>query len=202
MSKIILLDKGHGGIIDNVYQTAPAKMFTFSSGEIAYEGVLNRQIGNKVIKGMKKKGFGYVDICPSELDIPLSERVRIINDYSKHYGVNNCLLISLHSNAGKGSGFEIWTSPGQTKSDEYAEIFYNMFSRRFPDVKMRHSVSDGDYDKEASFYILQKTACPAILPEFLFFDNWTDFQLLKSSAFQQRYADMIVDFVHKFNTMT
>ena len=47
--KNIILDFGHGGIDQNgTYTTAPAKMFTFSNGEIAYEGVLNRQIGGLV----------------------------------------------------------------------------------------------------------------------------------------------------------
>ena len=198
-NKIILIDKGHGGMINGVYQTAPDKMHVFNSGETAYEGVLNRQIGNKLIKRLDEEGLKYIDICPSELDIPLSKRVKTANTYAYEYGIDNCLLISLHSNAGGGTGFEIWTSPKQTTSDKYAEIFYNTFMVDFPDVKMRSDTSDGDHDKESAFYILQETICPAILPEFLFFDNWTDFQLLSNSDFQDRYVEMMVTFVHNIN---
>jgi len=197
---IILIDKGHGGFIDGVYQTAPKKMYEFESGEVAYEGRLNRQIGDKLLARLKAEGIKCIDICPTEMDIPLSTRVNIINEYCNKYGASNCLLISLHGNAGKGTGFEIWTSPGQTKSDEYATQFFNKFKEHFPDVKLRKDISDGDPDKESAFYILKNTNCPAILPEFLFFDNWQDFLLMKDHTFQYRYAEMMVDFVKEIVT--
>ena len=37
--------------------------------------------------------------------------------------------------------------------------------------KVRRDTSDGDIDKEANFYILKKTICPAFLTENGFFDN-------------------------------
>ena len=197
MGKVFLLDLGHGGIIDGVYQTYPKKMYSFESGEVAYEGVLNREIGKRVIHKLDAYGFKCINICPTEVDVPLGVRADVVNRYCEEYGTDECLLISLHSNSGKGTGFEIWTSPGQTKSDRYAELFYDTFKSMFPDVRLRSDTSDGDHDKESAFYILQETNCPAILPEFLFFDNWQDFQLLKSPVFQNRYADMILEFVKR-----
>ena len=194
---IYLIDSGHGGMIGGEYQTAPRKMYEFPDNIIAYEGVINRQIKDIVLSKLKGRGFKYIDVCPTEIDLPLEIRVKVINEYAEKYRPNNCLVISLHSNAGGGTGFEIWTSPGQTKSDRYADMFGETFQAMFPDIRFRKNTSDGDLDKESAFYILQKTNCPAILPEFMFFDNWEDFKILRDPNKQEEYATMILEFVKR-----
>lgn len=192
--KTILLDSGHGGMINGVYQTAPAKMFVHKDGTTAYEGLLNRYVKKYVMGLMDKEGVQYVDVCPTDLDVSLETRCDVINDYCDLYGKDNCLLISLHSNAGNGNGFEIWTSPGQTKSDQYATKFYNEFHLKFPKIIGRKDESDKDPDKESKFFILVNTDCPSILPEWLFFDNYQDWCYQRIPINQMAYARMIVDF--------
>lgn len=195
---IFLINKGHGGMVGGKYVTAPDKMYNHGNGQKAYEGVLNRVIGDKAIRNMYSLGLKYIDICSSNLDIPLKIRLDTINAYCKKYGKDNCLLIDMHSNAGGGTGFEIWTSPGETKSDEYAEKFFNMFERVFPDIKTRSGKSednDGN-DKEALFMLITKSNCPAILPEFLFFDNFKDYLLLTNYTIQEKYAKMVAEFCY------
>lgn len=198
---VFLLDSGHGGMINGVYQTDPkiGKYFRFPDGEIAYEGVVNRQIKKLVLEKMTSKGIRAVDVCPSELDLSLDARCDYVNLLCREYGNTNCLLISLHSNAGQGTGFEIWTSPGQNKSDEYATKFFNLFATYFPTMALRQDKSDGDPDKESRFYILVNTKCPAILTEFLFYDNRKDWEVLKDPATHIRYANMICDFALNIN---
>lgn len=185
-----LIDKGHGGLIHDVYQTAPKKMYQHES-DIVYEGVINRKVGDLVIKEMKRRQLRVIDIVPTELDVNLDVRVDIINAYCRKY---ECLLISLHMNAGKGTGFEIWTSPGATKSDKYASLFAEFYMDAFPDEHIRKDESDGDIDKESAFYILVNSKCPAILPEWLFYDNPKDWEIQKNPVMQERYALMIVNF--------
>ena len=198
-NKTFLIDSGHGGMLNGVYQTPEknGKQYTFTNGETAYEGVLNREIKKYVIDIFEQEGLRIIDICPTQIDIELDERVDMVNLYCREYGANNCLLISLHSNAGKGTGFEIWTSEGQTKSDRYASMFGEVFMASFPDIKFRRDTKQGDIPKDAAFYILKYTKCSAILPEFLFFDMWKDYQKIKDPVYQMRYAKMIFDFAFR-----
>lgn len=198
MRRTWLIDSGHGGMIDGVYQTAPKKMYTHESGVIAYEGIINRQIKQRLLELLKTRGVHYIDLCPTELDVELDERVDIANVYHREY--KNCVLISLHSNAGKGTGFEIWTSVGQTQSDKHASMLGHELENAFPDIKFRKDMADGDLDKESQFYILKYTKCPAILPECLFFDNYSDFRKLISPVFQQRYVLAIANFILRAET--
>lgn len=197
MDKIILIDSGHGGMIDGQYQTAPAKMYQHTNGEIAYEGVINRLVKEMTMELYKQNNIKFIDVCPTELDIPLSTRCKVINAYADKYGASNCLLISLHLNAGKGTGFEIWTAPGETFSDPYATMFYEEFESRNPGIKMRKDTSDGDVDKESAFYILVNSKCPAILPEWLFYDNYNDWVIQRETFKQLDYAKMILNFTKR-----
>ena len=178
------------------YVTAPSKMYYHNENKTwAYEGVINRLIKDAVIDRLMQASIPFIDVCPTEMDLPLDLRVKLVNDICEEYGRDKCLLISLHCNAGKGTGFEIWTSPGETKSDLYATEFSRLYERKFPEQKFRKDMSDGDVDKESAFYILRNSACPAILPEWLFFDNFDDWQIKSSMFEQEKYADMILDFL-------
>lgn len=197
MSKYLwLCDSGHGGnTVGGDYVTAPAKMYEHSPGEIFYEGVFNRQIKDLLMRKLWDENIDCIDVCPTELDVPLDVRVDVINDYCKHY--ENSVLISLHSNAGGGSGFEVWTSIGQTRSDTFAEILGRELVSGFRDIPFRSDTVDGDLDKESQFYLLKWTRCPAILPECLFFDNYNDYLLLIDPDFRLAYVHTLVNFIKK-----
>ena len=138
-------------------------------------------------------------------DIPLRTRAMRVNRECDRLGASNVILVSIHANAaGNGkswmnaTGWECHTSPGKTRSDELAEAFYDSFSRAFPDKKMRRDFSDGDSDKESSFYILTKTRCPAVLLENFFYDNRSECAWLLLEGTKVRIADAIVAGLKKF----
>src|SRR5690554_2819648 len=116
-----LIDAGHGGMKDGKYTTAPNKMHIFNDGYTIYEGVVNRGVAKKLYKKLSEGCVDWALVYDDEIDTHLSSRVQIANRvYEKH---SNCILVSLHSNAGGGKGFEIFTSPGETLADPVAEIF-------------------------------------------------------------------------------
>ena len=92
-------------------------------------------------------------------------------------------LISIHCNAfnGKARGWEVHTYLGQSKSDEYATVFWNTAKDLLDTISpMRADFSDGDPDWDNNFGILRETLCPAILTENLFMDNEEDCRFLLS----------------------
>lgn len=189
MIKNVILDFGHGGLdFNGNYTTAPAKMHKFSDGEVAYEGVLNRQIGGHVYTCLR----GHSDlnvVCTvkedDSRDIGLSQRVRVANKFNPE----ETLFVSIHCNASSGhnaSGFELFTTVGKTKSDDLAEDIANAVEHIYKreNMRLRYDNSDGDKDKEIDFYVLRKTKCPAVLIECGFFDYRPDFDKLKNPLFQ------------------
>jgi len=169
MKKLWLLDPGHGGIINGIYQTSGKRSPTWQDGpirSILYEGEFNRDIVRQLAGMLKWAGIEHRVIVPEEHDISLAERVRRANEWN-----SNAVYVSVHANAGGGTGYEVYTSPGQTKSDEIATVFLDTFAQVFPEAKPRLDISDGDPDKEAKFYVLVKTSMPAVLSESFFMDN-------------------------------
>lgn len=174
-----LLDPGHGGIKDGKYVTAPNKMYKFEDGLTIYEGEVNRQITNELIELLSAAKIPYAVIPDWVEDTPLDDRVEKANKL--HAELGNCVYVSIHCNAGGGTGYEVYTSVGQTSSDAIADVFYKEFEKVFPDAKMRSDTVDGDFDKEAHFYVLKNTTCPAVLTENFFMDNRADAEILSSS---------------------
>ena len=167
--KTILLDNGHGGIINGFYQTSGKRSPVWSDGTILYEGEFNRAIVNGIIQELTKLKIPYVNIAPEYEDISLEERVKRANMYN----AKNSVYVSIHSNAGDPSayGWEIYTGIGQTESDKIADVFIDKLKIVFPEAKVRSDLTDKDLDKEEDFYVLKYTKMPAVLTENFFMTN-------------------------------
>jgi len=164
---IVLLDNGHGGLINGIYQTPGKRSPIWNDGSQLFEGEFNRAIVNGIIEDLTRLRIPYVNIASEYRDVTLETRVNRANKY----GSQNCFYLSVHSNAGGGHGSEVYTSSGNTKSDKIATIFGEEFKREFPNRRLRTDFSDGDLDKEKNFYVLKNTKMPAILTENFFMDN-------------------------------
>lgn len=202
MLKNIILDFGHGGLTANGTYTTKGKKHKFPNGEMAYEGVLNRQIGGLVQAFLRSEGrrFNVVTtVGPDDSrDLSLGYRVRVANKFNPR----ETAFISIHCNAfnSKARGFEIFTTRGVTKSDALAELIAAEIEPYYKELelKLRYDFRDSDKDKEIDFYVLRKTRCPAVLLECLFFDNREDFDLLKSPEFQKELAWRIYQGILKY----
>jgi N-acetylmuramoyl-L-alanine amidase len=188
-----LLDAGHGGLTPNgVYTTSPSKMHVFADGLTIYEGVNNRKVVDKLRRLLFLSNIDHHLIHEPWRDTPLKERVALANRL--HAQRKNCIYLSIHSDAmpegahGKGSGFSVYTSIGNTASDVVAEIFCSAYLRRLPQYRFRRNLSDGDSDHEENFYVLKNTTCPALLVENLFFDNRREAEFLQSETGQLAIA--------------
>lgn len=171
MGKVILLDPGHGGVIDGEPQTSGKRSPEWPDGTQLFEGVFNRAIAKRIEDWAPLFGVDCLSLVHTLDDLPLSERVGLANGLAERYPDTEYIYVSIHANAGGGHGIEVFTSPEQTRSDAIAEIFIDKLGLTFPDVRKRTDLSDGDQDKEAPFYVLTKTTMPAILTENFFMDN-------------------------------
>lgn len=187
---MILFDAGHD-------EDTPGKR---SPDGVFREYRFTREIAQAAMKELRSKGYECECIVEGVVDVPLAERVRIVNGYCKMYGVKNVVLFSIHVNAaGNGSkwmngrGFEVFTSPGNTKSDTLAELVYDEAKVQMPGMKMRTDLTDGDHDKEARFTMLTQTKCPAVLIENFFMDNKEDLAYLQSREGREAIVKTIVN---------
>lgn len=201
----VFLDAGHGGIGPNGrYTTAPDKMYhhgrmhcDFHYEGRFYEGVWNRHLTSRVMFKLRNMQIPFYIVSHKYIDTALEERVGTANRLSRHY--RHSIYLSNHSNAGGGSGYEHYTSPGNTMSDQLGEIYWHEVERMLGDsIRYRPDLSDGDHDKEARFFVLTRTMMPALLIEHLFFDNYKDAMLLMDEDIVERFAEAQVHAILKY----
>lgn len=180
---IPILDNGHG---DNT----PGKRSPQFGGNlpILYEWEFNRDVVQRVANMCTNAGIRYRVLVPEDNDVSLQARCERANRIYSETG-GKCFLLSIHANAGGGTGWECYTTKGETKSDRIAEILANEWRAEFGDQwRIRADYSDGDADKESQFYILRHTKCPAVLSENLFMDKLEDYQFLMTDEGRERIA--------------
>ena len=143
----------------------------FSSG-VGASKYLNESAETRKIayELMKLLADSQHEVIPAVFDRSannLKEAVQLAN--------NKCadLFISLHLNAGGGSGCEAYTWKGQ-KVTQAVKACNNLATLGFKN----RGVKDG-----SSLYVIKNTKCTAILIEVCFVDNATDTELFKKVGY-------------------
>jgi N-acetylmuramoyl-L-alanine amidase len=204
--KLILLDPGHGGWVKGpngpIYATPGKRAHhpgeRFHNEGWFYEGVWNRALCREIVKILRGLRIPYLILSSEGYDTPLRKRVEIANQYHENYA--DCLYVSLHANwfsDPQVSGYQVHTSPGQTKSDLIAEYQWYLAKELLGDFfHFRADWSDKidpDPDYEDNFFVLRKTTCPAYLAEHGFMSNLQDAKKLMNDEVIRLFAQSHVE---------
>lgn len=184
---VILLDNGHGR--NTAGKCSP-------DGKVK-EWLVARQIVAKVSERLKSLGFDVVIITPECTDVPLMTRINRVNYYSKKYGKENCLLISVHVNAAGNGGWRDARGCSVFVSRN-ASATSRRFAQKYTSAVLHHELNGNraipvDNYWESNFAMVHATACPAILTENLFMDNKEDCEILHSEEGLNKIAQCHVD---------
>ena len=178
----VLLDNGHG-------KNTPGKRSPkWGDGSQLLEWNYNRRLVDAIINKLNILGVKSVKIVPEDNDISLSERVRRVNNICKK---TRCILISIHCNAGGGTGWEIYSTTNKNNSDKLAKTFVETFKKDFTDKRCRGH-------KEKNFTIIYNSNCPCVLTENFFMDTEKDCKFLMSDDGFDRIVKLHVDSILKF----
>ena len=179
MTKIVVLDAGHG------LYTSGKQTMNGSKG-VVKEWTLNQSVCQKVqtlLKNYDVKIYRTDDIT-GKTDISLGSRVSKTNAYKPD------LFVSVHHNAGGGTGTEVYYHTAGTKKDqEVATILAPILAKNL--ACRNRGV------KTARFTVLTCQAT-AILVEGGFMDTQEDYDVMVTSAGQQAYAEAVAATIIKF----
>lgn len=178
----ILLDNGHGK------ETAGKRSPKWPDGSQLFEWDYNRRVVDAIITKLQDLEIDSVKLVPEDTDISLSTRAARANKICKN---TRCILISVHCNAGGGTGWEVFSTKNKNNSDKLAEVFVETFKNNFPDEKCRGH-------KESNFTLLYKANCPCVLTENFFMDTEKDCKLLLSDEGFNKVVDLHVDSIVKY----
>lgn len=171
----IVLDAGHGG---------------HDPGAVA-NGLKEKDLTLTIVKhiGHLLGEYEGVEVHYTRTDdrfLELSERAAIANKLKADY------FISVHINAGGGTGFESYVYNGNVSQATiaYQNVIHGEIMKAIGGVRDRGK-------KRANYAVLRETKMPALLTENLFIDNASDAAKLKSQEFILKIASGHVEGIVK-----
>ncbi|MFI8687044.1 N-acetylmuramoyl-L-alanine amidase [Rossellomorea sp. NPDC077527] len=166
--KTIMIDPGHGGSDPGAsYKGSEEKTFNLLTALKVKEYLLANYIVNVL---MTRTG---------DQTLSLTERSNLANRSNLDF------YLSIHHNAGGGSGFEsyIYNGPILPETLNYQEAIHSEVVAAVQPFKI---IDRGE--KRANFHVLRETKMPSVLVEVLFVDNPEDLAHLKNEQFRQKVA--------------
>ena len=162
----------------------------------------NRRLGKEIGKRLTELGINWCFTYDTEdeEDLSLTERAGVANRFSKLYGSKNVLLISIHHNAAgdgkdfvKASGFEVYTTKGDTVSDKYADVICEEAEKVLKPLgrKVRGH-------KEHNFTVIYKTVCPSVLIEYGFFTDKEEMEWLMTEEGLNACTELTINAISRF----
>ncbi len=185
--KTILVDAGHN------YSGKDIGAENKEAG--AREEVITWQIADKLRLELEAMGYEVImtrsDMTDSIANTSVNESLQARVDLA-HESLAD-LFISIHCNAGGGSGVETYCFTTSGYSGRLASLIQN-------------SIADGSdlYNrgvKTANFFVIKNTLMPAILIETGFIDSVKDIEILTSEEGQNQIAGAIAAAIREFDEM-
>ena len=193
-----LLDPGHGGIIDGVYQTAGKRSPKFPDGSQFFEGEFTRDVARRIIEIStspwgSSHNLNIINLVDTEEDVSLRTRVNTANQI--HHDKRNCIYVSIHANAhGMGKSFDDPKAKARGTCTFYhyksskGEVLAESLQRWLADLTPFRDRGIRANETWANFYVLRKTHMPAVLSENGFMTNFDDAILLMDPNIRQSIA--------------
>lgn len=187
---IVILDAGHGGMIDGVYQTRGKQSPERPDGTRLYEGENNRKIVEALKKELEWNGIPFIDVVNTQDDKPLYKRIKEANKIK-----GDTLYLSIHSNAAgkngewstaRGFGTYIYTKAG-SKSTERAEIMHKHLANNLTTFTKDRGI------RKRNFAVLRETKGSAILLELGFHSNLEESYLIESKTWRGAVVKAIIN---------
>ncbi|QAT53284.1 N-acetylmuramoyl-L-alanine amidase [Bacillus licheniformis] len=161
----IFIDPGHGGTDPGASANGLQEKQLTLQIALALRNILLNEYQNVTVQLSQT----------SDQTVSLTQRTNAANSWGADY------FLSIHINAGGGTGFEDYIYPGVgAPTTTYRDIMHEEILK-VVDFRDRGK-------KTANFHVLRETAMPALLTENGFVDNTSDAEKLKSSAFIQSIA--------------
>lgn len=179
MTKILVLDAGHG------LTTAGKQTLNGSKGVIK-EWEMNNAVCNFIEECLTDYDVKIyrTDDNSGKTDIPLATRVNQCNNYNPH------LFISIHHNAGGGTGTEVYYHTKGTAEDKKVA---NLLA---PKLATKTGMKNRGV-KTAEFTVLTCKAT-AVLVEGGFMDTQSDYDIITSEKGQRAYAKAVAESVIEY----
>ena len=174
-SKVIYLDAGHGG-------SDPGAI-----GNGLHEKDVTLDIALRTKKELEAAGYTVIMSRTTDKYLSLSERTNHANR------VNADIFVSIHINAGGGTGIETYKMANGPKPSQSNKLATHIQNETIKQTGMRDRGV-----KDANFHVNRESKMPSALVEVGFIDRVSDANKLKQASFKNKAAKGIANGIKRY----
>jgi len=164
----IFIDPGHGGADPGATANGLREKNLCLSLALKLRDILNQEYAGHTLRLSRE----------ADTTVTLKQRTNMANSWGADY------FVSIHINAGGGTGFESYIYNGNYASKPETNRLRNLLH----DAIVQETGYRDRGKKEANFHVLRESAMYGVLTENGFIDHSTDAEKLKSDAFLNKIA--------------
>lgn len=152
MAFLIAIDDGHG------QDTKGKRTPNIPGIGVIKENTFNRAVANFLDQELRRLGFRTLLVAPTDADTPLATRTNLANARKAN------IYVSIHYNAGGGSGIETYYYNGSANGKRLAKAIHQNVIQGTKQID--RGIKSGNH-----LWVIRKTTMPAVLIEYGFMDD-------------------------------
>lgn len=186
---VIAIDDGHGA-------NTPGKRSPERLGPVLRENKFNSAVADYLKAELLRHGWQVVMTAAGDGDVSITQR------YNAAAHAKAQILVSIHANAGGGTGIECLYQEGSESGHRLARLVQEevVASSHLRDrgLKTKYTSADGSLQDVGILKGASRHNIAACLIECGFMDNPTDLKLLRSSEYRQACARAIFRAIYRY----
>lgn len=135
-----------------------------------FEWKFTRQLTDLIYRKLAKEKIVIHKLVKDKYYLTTFEKLRRIENLVNKYGAENCLIISIQMNYGKGSGWSIYVNQAKNPIGVlYANIYDKIYDKKYTSMKMMKLKNNGVIDRDLT--LLKRVKCAAMVTNNFFINR-------------------------------
>lgn len=151
----VILDAGSGCNVN--FHRSPI----WSDMTQLFEWKFTRQLTEIISRKLEKDKIKIHKLVKDKYYFPTNLKLKAIQNLVNKYKAENCLLISIQMNYGKGSGWSIYVNQKNPIGFDYANLYDKIYDKKYTSRNMMKLKNNGIIERELT--LLKRVKCPAIV---------------------------------------
>ncbi|MGN0030718.1 MAG: N-acetylmuramoyl-L-alanine amidase [Candidatus Gastranaerophilaceae bacterium] len=203
-NKVVIINEGHGGYNSSAYDAGAFSYYEKPKGSNKYypfeEYKVVKPYSKDLTEKLRSQGYTVVRVTGAVESMSNQKTIEKLNDkYSKKFGVNNAMFVSLHCDAGSATvtGSDVCYDPFDNKDKKLADMMNTSLNKQNW-IKSKTTPRYNKKKTDCGLYVLKKCKnIPSVLLEIEYLTGTRSLNVT-SSDYRNQFVTATYDAIEQY----